>query len=138
MANCVLKFSIGYFYLRVAIQRWHILAIKLLMAGTVFFGLVYFFLVMLQCLPSKIAKAEVPIYSLTITSSRVLEQPSCFREMFAERTDSRAYIRSRCRECGSRLGARHYPVLHCLGSRSEVENETSCCWYPSICGSVSD
>ncbi|OAL53642.1 hypothetical protein IQ07DRAFT_314914 [Pyrenochaeta sp. DS3sAY3a] len=51
LANCLLKFAIGYFYLRVAIKRWHIWCIRLLMAGTVFFGLVYFFLVMLQCLP---------------------------------------------------------------------------------------
>ncbi|KAF2853217.1 hypothetical protein T440DRAFT_390525 [Plenodomus tracheiphilus IPT5] len=51
LANCVLKFAIGFFLLRVAIQRWHIIAIKALMAGTVFFGIVYFFLVMLQCLP---------------------------------------------------------------------------------------
>ncbi|CAO2655567.1 Nn.00g043700.m01.CDS01 [Neocucurbitaria sp. VM-36] len=49
--NCLLKFAIGYFYLRVAVQRWHVWCIKLLMAGTVFFGLVYFFLVLFQCLP---------------------------------------------------------------------------------------
>lgn len=51
LVNCLLKFAIGYFYLRVAMQRWHVWAIKILMAGTVFFGIVYFFLVMLQCLP---------------------------------------------------------------------------------------
>ncbi|KAF1845062.1 uncharacterized protein K460DRAFT_282288 [Cucurbitaria berberidis CBS 394.84] len=51
LITCLLKFAIGYFYLRVAIQRWHIWCIKLLMAGTVLFGTVYFFLVMLQCLP---------------------------------------------------------------------------------------
>ncbi|KAH7384567.1 hypothetical protein BKA66DRAFT_569817 [Pyrenochaeta sp. MPI-SDFR-AT-0127] len=51
ISNCLLKFAIGFFLLRVSIQRWHIWCIKALMAGTVFFGLVYFFLVMLQCLP---------------------------------------------------------------------------------------
>ncbi|KAI8935515.1 hypothetical protein NX059_008086 [Plenodomus lindquistii] len=51
LANTLLKFAIGFFLLRVAIERWHIIAIKLLMAGTAVFGLVYFFLVMLQCLP---------------------------------------------------------------------------------------
>ncbi|KAF2830844.1 hypothetical protein CC86DRAFT_434790 [Ophiobolus disseminans] len=51
IANCLLKIAIGYFYLRVAMQRWHIWTIRLLMMGTVLFGLIYFFLVMLQCLP---------------------------------------------------------------------------------------
>ncbi|KAJ4342006.1 hypothetical protein N0V87_001332 [Didymella glomerata] len=32
LANCTLKFSIGYFYLRVAIQRWHVWTIRILMA----------------------------------------------------------------------------------------------------------
>ena len=31
LANGTLKFSIGYFYLRVAIQRWHVWTIKLLL-----------------------------------------------------------------------------------------------------------
>ncbi|KAH7093331.1 hypothetical protein FB567DRAFT_172568 [Paraphoma chrysanthemicola] len=51
LANCLLKFAIGFFYLRVAMQRWHIWCIRLLMMGTVLFGLIYFFLVMFQCLP---------------------------------------------------------------------------------------
>ncbi|KAI4908371.1 hypothetical protein J4E90_008996 [Alternaria incomplexa] len=51
IANCLLKFAIGYFYLRVAIERWHIWAIRILMLGTVLCGLVYFFLVLLQCIP---------------------------------------------------------------------------------------
>ncbi|KAH3993627.1 hypothetical protein HBI56_215390 [Parastagonospora nodorum] len=51
ISNCLLKFSVGYFYLRVAVQRWHIWCIRLLMLGTILFGLIYFFLVMLQCLP---------------------------------------------------------------------------------------
>ncbi|KAL6703667.1 hypothetical protein ACN47E_009441 [Coniothyrium glycines] len=60
MVNCLVKFAIGFFYLRVAMQRWHIWTIKLLMAGTVFFGLVYFFLVMLQCLPISVFWNEHP------------------------------------------------------------------------------
>jgi hypothetical protein len=53
IASCLLKFAIGYFYLRVAIERWHIWCIRLLMLSTVLCGLVYFFLVLLQCIPSK-------------------------------------------------------------------------------------
>ena len=33
-------------------RRWHIWTIRLLMQGTVLFGLIYFFLVMFQCVPS--------------------------------------------------------------------------------------
>ncbi|KAF2676079.1 hypothetical protein K458DRAFT_322826 [Lentithecium fluviatile CBS 122367] len=51
LSNCTLKIALGIFYLRVALQRWHIWCIKLLMVGTVLFGLTYFFLVMLQCIP---------------------------------------------------------------------------------------
>jgi 4-amino-4-deoxy-L-arabinose transferase-like glycosyltransferase len=66
IANCLLKFAIGYFYLRVAIERWHIWAIKLLMLGTVLCGLIYFFLVMLQCLPSKYLPGICPLRLLMI------------------------------------------------------------------------
>ncbi|KAF1923182.1 uncharacterized protein M421DRAFT_104644 [Didymella exigua CBS 183.55] len=51
LANCTLKFSIGHFYLRVAIQRWHLWTIKILMGGTILFSIVYFFLVTFQCTP---------------------------------------------------------------------------------------
>ncbi|KAF3031873.1 hypothetical protein E8E12_001414 [Didymella heteroderae] len=51
LANCTLKFSIGYFYLRVAIQRWHVWTIRILMGGTILFSVVYFFLVAFQCTP---------------------------------------------------------------------------------------
>jgi hypothetical protein len=61
IANCLLKFSVGYFYLRVAVQKWHIWCIRLLQLGTVLFGLIYFFLVMLQCLPSMYRPTSVPI-----------------------------------------------------------------------------
>ncbi|RMZ74533.1 integral membrane [Pyrenophora seminiperda CCB06] len=51
LTSCLLKFAIGYFYLRFAVEPWHIRCIQLLMAGTVLCGLVYFFLVMFQCTP---------------------------------------------------------------------------------------
>ncbi|KAL5377372.1 hypothetical protein DPSP01_009869 [Paraphaeosphaeria sporulosa] len=51
ISSCTLKIALGIFYLRVALQRWHVFCIKLLMAGTVLFGFVYFFLVMFQCIP---------------------------------------------------------------------------------------
>lgn len=53
LANCTLKFSIGYFYLRVAIQRWHVWTIRILMGGAILFSAVYFFLVTFQCIPGK-------------------------------------------------------------------------------------
>ncbi|KAF2737005.1 hypothetical protein EJ04DRAFT_488685 [Polyplosphaeria fusca] len=49
--SCTLKISLGIFYMRVAVQNWHIWCIKLLMIGTVVFGSIYFFLVMFQCIP---------------------------------------------------------------------------------------
>ncbi|PSN73453.1 hypothetical protein BS50DRAFT_187296 [Corynespora cassiicola Philippines] len=51
LGNCTLKIALGIFYLRIAVQRWHIWAIKLLMVGTVLFGFTYLFLVMFQCIP---------------------------------------------------------------------------------------
>lgn len=53
LSNCTLKIALGIFYLRVAMKRWHIWCIKLLMAGTVLFGFTYFFLVMFQCIPGE-------------------------------------------------------------------------------------
>lgn len=58
LSNCTLKIALGIFYLRVAIQRWHVLLIKLLMAGTVLFGFAYFFLVMFQCIPGQFPAAH--------------------------------------------------------------------------------
>lgn len=55
IATCLLKISLGIFYLRVAMQRWHVRVIKMLMAGTVFFGGCYFFMVMFQCIPGRCA-----------------------------------------------------------------------------------
>jgi hypothetical protein len=53
LTTCALKFAIALFYLRVAMSRLHILCIKILMMGTAFFGLVYFLIALLQCLPSR-------------------------------------------------------------------------------------
>ncbi|KAH9862423.1 hypothetical protein J1614_011078 [Plenodomus biglobosus] len=51
LAICVLKFAIGFFLLRVSIQRWHIATIKALMVGTFIFSIACSFLVVFQCLP---------------------------------------------------------------------------------------
>lgn len=51
LSNCTLKIALGIFYLRIAMKTWHVWSIRILMIGTVVFGTVYFFLVMLQCLP---------------------------------------------------------------------------------------
>ncbi|KAF4874242.1 hypothetical protein CGCSCA1_v006721 [Colletotrichum siamense] len=50
-STCLLKISVGYFLLRVAIERPHILTIWLLMAGTVIFGTTYLLMVAFQCRP---------------------------------------------------------------------------------------
>ncbi|KAJ0307719.1 hypothetical protein Brms1b_009838 [Colletotrichum noveboracense] len=50
-STCLLKISVGYFLLRVAIERPHILTIWLLMAGTVIFGTMYLLMVAFQCRP---------------------------------------------------------------------------------------
>lgn len=58
LANCLLKISLGIFYLRVAVQRWQIWVIRILVVGTVFFGACYFFLTMFQCVPGKFSEVE--------------------------------------------------------------------------------
>ncbi|KAF5500107.1 hypothetical protein CGCS363_v006205 [Colletotrichum siamense] len=50
-STCLLKISVGYFLLRVAIERAHILTIWLLIAGTVVFGTTYLLMVAFQCRP---------------------------------------------------------------------------------------
>ncbi|KAF4922613.1 hypothetical protein CGCVW01_v005206 [Colletotrichum viniferum] len=50
-STCLLKISVGYFLLRVAIERTHILTIWLLMAGSVVFGTTYLLMVAFQCRP---------------------------------------------------------------------------------------
>ncbi|KAJ4324297.1 hypothetical protein N0V94_001355 [Neodidymelliopsis sp. IMI 364377] len=66
LANCTLKFSIGYFYLRVAVQRWHVWTIKILMGGTILFSIVYFFLITFQCIPGRFDILLKPLsWSLT-------------------------------------------------------------------------
>ncbi|EFQ31309.1 uncharacterized protein GLRG_06453 [Colletotrichum graminicola M1.001] len=51
ISTCLLKISVGYFLLRVSIRRVHIWIIRLLMLGTILFGITFFFLVMFQCTP---------------------------------------------------------------------------------------
>ncbi|KAF9869294.1 hypothetical protein CkaCkLH20_13211 [Colletotrichum karsti] len=50
-STCLLKISVGYFLLRVAIDRPHIWIIWVLMAGTVIFGITYLLMVTFQCRP---------------------------------------------------------------------------------------
>ncbi|KAF6807254.1 integral membrane protein [Colletotrichum sojae] len=50
-STCLLKISVGYFLLRVAIDRPHVWIIWILMAGTVVFGTTYLIMVMIQCRP---------------------------------------------------------------------------------------
>ncbi|KAF2130375.1 hypothetical protein P153DRAFT_314200 [Dothidotthia symphoricarpi CBS 119687] len=51
LASCALKFSLLFFYLRVALQRWHIWTIRIMMAGAASFGAIYFLLITFQCRP---------------------------------------------------------------------------------------
>ncbi|KAF6827651.1 integral membrane protein [Colletotrichum musicola] len=50
-STCLLKISVGYFLLRVAIDRPHVWIIWILMAGTIVFGTTYLVMVMIQCRP---------------------------------------------------------------------------------------
>ncbi|TDZ41269.1 hypothetical protein CTRI78_v009792 [Colletotrichum trifolii] len=50
-STCLLKISVGYFLLRVAIDRIHIWIIWLLMVGTVVFGTTYLLMIAFQCRP---------------------------------------------------------------------------------------
>ncbi|KAK0369992.1 hypothetical protein CLIM01_12648 [Colletotrichum limetticola] len=51
VSTCLLKISVGYFLLRVALDRPHIWIIRALMVGTAVFGTTYFFMVAFQCRP---------------------------------------------------------------------------------------
>ncbi|KAK1461109.1 hypothetical protein CMEL01_14745 [Colletotrichum melonis] len=51
VSTCLLKISVGYFLLRVALDRPHIWIIRALMVGTIVFGTTYLFMVAFQCRP---------------------------------------------------------------------------------------
>ncbi|KAH0362214.1 integral membrane protein, partial [Aureobasidium melanogenum] len=51
LATTMLKFAIGLFFLRIAVNKWHILIIKTIMVCSAVFGLAYFFIVLFQCHP---------------------------------------------------------------------------------------
>ncbi|KAG7071444.1 integral membrane protein [Colletotrichum scovillei] len=51
VSTCLLKISVGYFLLRVALDRPHIWIIRALIVGTVVFGTTYLFMVAFQCRP---------------------------------------------------------------------------------------
>lgn len=46
-----LKIALGMFYLRIAIERWHIRVIKFIVIATAIFGFACLFLVVFQCVP---------------------------------------------------------------------------------------
>ena len=46
-----LKIALGMFYLRIAIERWHIRVIKSIVVATAIFGFACLFLVIFQCVP---------------------------------------------------------------------------------------
>ncbi|OBR14555.1 Integral membrane protein [Colletotrichum higginsianum IMI 349063] len=51
VSTCLLKISVGFFLLRVAVDRPHVWILRVLMAGTVFFGATYLAMVAAQCRP---------------------------------------------------------------------------------------
>ncbi|KAH7384401.1 hypothetical protein DE146DRAFT_636509 [Phaeosphaeria sp. MPI-PUGE-AT-0046c] len=51
LVGVVLKISLGIFYLRIAVERWHVVLIKCIIFGSAGFGLVCLFLVIFQCIP---------------------------------------------------------------------------------------
>lgn len=51
VSTCLLKISVGFFLLRVAVDRPHVWILRVLMAGTVFFGATYLAMVTAQCRP---------------------------------------------------------------------------------------
>ncbi|KAL0932209.1 uncharacterized protein CTRU02_213162 [Colletotrichum truncatum] len=78
--TCLLKISVGFFLLRVAIDRPHIWIIRILMLGTIFFGATYLLMVALQCRPVNTYWDQGPrtpgkcwprqvIYVMTITAT---------------------------------------------------------------------
>lgn len=59
-AISILKFSVGFFLLRVATTAWHIWSLRILMAGTGLLGVVYLFMIMFQCFPIETYWEEGP------------------------------------------------------------------------------
>ena len=49
--TCLLKISVGFFLLRVAVDLKHIWILRISMFLTIVFGLAYFFMVVFQCSP---------------------------------------------------------------------------------------
>lgn len=68
----MLKISVGYFLLRVAIRRTHIWILRILMISTVLFGTAYFFMVMFQCTPIPTFWEESPRTPGKCFSNRVV------------------------------------------------------------------
>ncbi|KAL6158773.1 hypothetical protein ACJBU6_02873 [Exserohilum turcicum] len=61
VTNCLVKFAIGSLYRRVAVKRWHIWSIWVLMVTTFVCSLVHSFQVMLQCAPISVFWNQQPV-----------------------------------------------------------------------------
>ncbi|EXF73530.1 hypothetical protein CFIO01_02822 [Colletotrichum fioriniae PJ7] len=72
VSTCLLKISVGYFLLRVALDRPHIWIIRALMVGTVVFGTAYLFMVAFQCRPVPTYWEEGPRTPEKCWASRVI------------------------------------------------------------------
>jgi hypothetical protein len=54
LVGVMLKIALGIFYLRIAIERWQIVLIKVIIIASGSFGVACVFLVVFQCIPGKI------------------------------------------------------------------------------------
>jgi hypothetical protein len=94
LCNCALKMALGIFYLRVAVRPWHIWSIKLLMAGTVLFGLTYFFLVLFQCIPGEHAGSNKLVHADSC-SVGILDQPPSVEQVHTSAPNDRSNLCAR-------------------------------------------
>jgi hypothetical protein len=70
LVGVMLKIALGIFYLRIAIERWQIVLIKVIMIASASFGVVCVLLVVFQCVPgTSIPRPDFstasPVYILT-------------------------------------------------------------------------
>ncbi|PVH99552.1 hypothetical protein DM02DRAFT_672590 [Periconia macrospinosa] len=81
LSNCTLKIALGTFYLRVAVRRWHVWSIRLLMIGTVLFSFIYFFIVIFQCTPASEFWNNHPASNKCIPTKGITHALSVFNAM---------------------------------------------------------
>lgn len=67
LSGVALKIALGLFHLRIAIERWHILVIKMIVIGTTAFGVASFFIVVFQCVPGR----GIPLHLSSVALSEV-------------------------------------------------------------------